>query len=199
MIIRYMLAVTSGTFMTLSLFYVMQTLIAMGPYGEVTERDRFELGFARVIEDKPVTPKPPTPVERLKEPVDRPPPVTLHDDFSDYVGVRLERPDNPNARPDYGIGSFLSDGPLVAIVRVQPTYPARAADRGLEGWVIVQFDVNSEGLVTNAFVVDSSNSIFNDAAVKAAIRFRYKARVVDGTPLATHGVQNKFTFEMDRG
>jgi TonB family protein len=34
-------------------------------------------------------------------------------------------------------------------VRVQPSYPAPAQARGIEGWVDVRFDVTTNGLVVN--------------------------------------------------
>ncbi|MBD3646303.1 MAG: energy transducer TonB, partial [Pseudomonadales bacterium] len=43
---------------------------------------------------------------------------------------------------------------------------------------------------------DSPNSIFDRAAVKAAEKFKYKPKVIDGEPVSTAGVQNKITFEL---
>ena len=34
------------------------------------------------------------------------------------------------------------------------------------------------------------------AALKAAVKFKYKPKVIDGNPVATAGVQNKITFEL---
>lgn len=89
----------------------------------------------------------------------------------------------------------INDGPLVAIVRVQPAYPAAAETRGLEGWVLVEFDVRADGGVANAFVVESSSQIFEKASLDAVYRFRFKPRVVDGVPQLTAGLQNLFRFE----
>ena len=93
----------------------------------------------------------------------------------------------------------MQDGSLVAIVRVEPTYPLRAEESSLEGYVTVRFDVNADGTVSNVTVVSSSHRIFEKAAIKAASKFRYKARVVDGIAQATYGLQNRFVFKMERG
>ena len=92
----------------------------------------------------------------------------------------------------------MSDGPLVALVRVEPTYPARPRAQGLEGFVIVQFDVLADGTVSNVSIVESSSRLFEAAAARAAMRFRFKPRVVDGVALTTSGIQNLFRFEMER-
>ncbi len=92
----------------------------------------------------------------------------------------------------------MLDGPLVAMVRVSPTYPARAEQMGLEGWVLVQFDVLADGTVSNVSIVDSSHSVFETSARRAAERFRFKAKVIDGVPIGTSGIQNLFTFQMEK-
>ena len=53
-----------------------------------------------------------------------------------------------------------------------------------------------DGRVADAFVVESSSRVFEKAALGAAYRFRYKPRVIDGTAVATRGIQNLFRFEM---
>jgi protein TonB len=80
---------------------------------------------------------------------------------------------------------------------VKPTYPPVAAARGLEGHVLVQFDVLSNGTVSNISVVESSHALFERAAIAAARSFRFKARVVDGVPLLSTGVQYQFRFELE--
>ena len=44
--------------------------------------------------------------------------------------------------------------------------------------------------------VDSPNTVFNNSAVKAAVKFKYKPKVIDGQPVATTGVQNRIIFEL---
>jgi protein TonB len=39
--------------------------------------------------------------------------------------------------------------------------------------------------------------VFDDASVKAAHKFKYKPRVIDGEPIEVPGVQNKFTYELE--
>ncbi|MEL0068857.1 MAG: energy transducer TonB, partial [Gammaproteobacteria bacterium] len=83
------------------------------------------------------------------------------------------------------------------IVKVQPIYPRRALQRGIEGYVIVEFTVTKNGSVANPKVVEAEPpNLFDKAAVDAAKKFKYKPRVIDGEPTEVMGVQNLITFTM---
>ena len=95
------------------------------------------------------------------------------------------------------IPGLVPDGPLVAMVRVRPVYPAAAAQRELSGYAVVQFDVLTDGTVANVAIVESSNRIFESSSIRAAQKMRFKPKVIDGVPQVSTGVQYRFTFEMD--
>ena len=198
MLIRYASACSSGTFMTLGLFYIMQTLIAMDPIDIAEPVAPVRLVFARLIEEKPVAPDEPPPMREKLTKIEETPPRLPRVLTGPRTGVKPPPPPEPPG-PDNTIGGWMQDGPLVAIVRVEPAYPARPQQAGLEGYVTVQFDVNPDGSVTNITVIESSNTMFEKAAIRAAAKFRYKARVVDGVAQATYGLQNRFVFKMERG
>jgi protein TonB len=117
-------------------------------------------------------------------------------DSGERIGVPHSStpPRNPGTQMS---NPFTNDGPLMVMVRVQPDYPLVAEQRGLEGCVVVRFDVTASGTVSNVAVVESSNAIFERAAIAAARNFRFKARVVDGVPLTSTGVQYQFRFELE--
>ncbi len=48
-----------------------------------------------------------------------------------------------------------------------------------------------------AIVTDSSNALFERYAIDAAYKFRYKPRVIDGDPVESRGMLNKFTFVLE--
>jgi len=72
---------------------------------------------------------------------------------------------------------------------VQPKYPRKALNRGLSGWVIVEFEVTELGTVENPRIVsncawkkktsiegecfDNTNTVFNKEGIKAALKFQY--------------------------
>ncbi|MDH5214613.1 MAG: energy transducer TonB, partial [Gammaproteobacteria bacterium] len=64
-------------------------------------------------------------------------------------------------------------------------------------YVIVSYDVLANGAVANVVVTESSHSVFDDAAIAAAYRFRYKPRIVDGVAIETHGLGNRFVFRIE--
>ena len=94
-------------------------------------------------------------------------------------------------------GGFSADGEYLPIVKVAPVYPRRALTRGIEGYVLLEFTVNSTGAVENPVVVEADPpGIFDRAAMQAALKFKYKPKVVNGEPIAVAGVRNRITFEL---
>ena len=198
MIARYVSAATSGAIITFSLFLSMEALISLQPGAESDPRDRMSLAFIKLATpDSPVQRREDTIRKKdLVEPIITPPRARSSTE-QETINLPRTAPLPPTEESRTTIGVF-TDGPLVALVRVQPTYPARALSQGLEGYVVVQFDVSTDGHVINVTVVDSSHKVFDGAAVKAARKFRFKPRIVNGTPLETLGIQNLFRFELDK-
>lgn len=83
------------------------------------------------------------------------------------------------------------------IVKVAPVYPPRAAARGLEGYVIVEYTINAEGSTENIIVAESSSTLFEDAAIQSAQKYKYRPRMVNGSPVAVDGVQTRIIFELE--
>ena len=86
--------------------------------------------------------------------------------------------------------------PLVAIA---PDYPTRAAQRGVEGWCLVSFTVDSLGNVIEETitVVDAEPvDIFNRSSMRAAARFKFQPRLVDGKGVEVANVEYLFRYEL---
>lgn len=83
------------------------------------------------------------------------------------------------------------------IVKIAPKYPLEAAEIGLEGYVIVEFTVNEEGSVEDPFIVESTDPVFEQAALDAVAKFKYKPRIINGKPVAVPGVRNRISFVVD--
>ncbi len=97
------------------------------------------------------------------------------------------------------IGLSSTDGEYLPIVKVAPMYPARAQSRGQEGWVLVQFTVTEAGGVRDPVVVEAEPpGVFDDAAKKAVLKFKYKPRVESGKPIAVPNVQHLITFKIEK-
>ena len=196
MITRYLSALTSGTLVTFAILYAMQGLIQLQP-GAASDHS----GGRPIILTKTTierSPPPPQPRTIRKEDLARnvPPPGRPRTGTGPTIPVSTQSIGPGPVTTTLGdLGE--PDGPLISIVRVQPTYPPPAAQRGLEGWVDVRFDVTPNGLTTNIEVLRSSDRIFEKAARKAAERFRFKAPVVGGVPQHATGIEYRFRFDME--
>ena len=213
MAIRLSLSVVVGVIVTLALFYLMQALIQSADSALSEGNIGNLVDFVRIKQDQQVTEKQRKP--KKPPPPDEPPPDVPPQDFNlsvDKSGFSMQNM-NVNVNIDVGGGGFgISDGEYLPIVKVQPQYPRRALSRGMTGWVIVEFTVTEKGTVINPVVIencgwiknvrnegdcfDNPNSVFDSAATKAAVKFKYKPKVIDGNPVETAGVLNKITFEL---
>lgn len=98
-----------------------------------------------------------------------------------------------------GIGLSASDGEYLPIVKVAPIYPNRAQSRGVTGYCTVEYTVTKLGTTRDIKPVDCSPpGYFERTSVKAATKFKYKPRVEDGEAIEVPGVQNRFTFNLDK-
>ena len=65
--------------------------------------------------------------------------------------------------------------------------------------MVVEFTIGTQGEVKNPRVVKSEPSgIFDQAALDAVKRFRFKARTIGGTPVEVSGIQNRIRFKLKK-
>jgi periplasmic protein TonB len=87
---------------------------------------------------------------------------------------------------------------VVPLLRVPPKYPARAASRHIEGWVKVEFTIQTDGSVDNAVVVGSEpEDTFDDAALTAISKWKFKEKIVNGVAVTQRAVQ-KLQFKLEQ-
>lgn len=136
---------------------------------------------------------------------EQPPPDMPEPEFDDPNVDNTINMSQPNANANLNIGGlagFGGDGDYLPIVRVQPQYPRNALQRGIEGYVIVEYTVTTNGSVRDPKVVEaftnsgSPTSIFNRAALASALRYKYRPRVIDGQPVEVPGVQIRISFNL---
>ncbi len=189
---------------TFALLFVMQLLIETGKASITDTVSGRLVDFVRVkreevTERKKVKPK--KPITPEQPPPDMPQPQMDSADMSgaDVVGIS-----SPSMSADLNIsGNFgfsVADGEYLPIVKVAPVYPRRAQERGIEGYVVLEFIVTKAGTVMNPVVIEADPpNIFDRAAIQAALKFKYKPRVVDGEPIDVPGVRNIIRFEIAEG
>ncbi len=129
------------------------------------------------------------------------PPINQSSSLSGQT-LAVSAPVNPDLGMDIGRGGLglgTGDGDYLPIVKVAPMYPRRALQRGMTGECLVRYTVTTSGTVRDVEVVADacSDSIFERPSVEAALRFKYKPRVIDGTAIEVLGVYNMFYFETD--
>jgi hypothetical protein len=109
----------------------------------------------------------------------------------------------------------ITDREHLLIVRVQPKYPPQAARDGVEGWVLVEFTVNTLGSVEDVSVINhcgwakSTSSegecdnnyarMFDREAKRALRKFKYQPKTREGEPVQRAGLQYRFDFTMADG
>jgi protein TonB len=179
-----------------ALLWLMQTLIASGPDAYTRAPPRIELGWIFVAPREVIIDDPP--IVKPQPPVSPPRPDFLQPDSDETVTIPVpppHRPQSPDSVPnDFG----QSNSPLVDVMYVKPVYPVDAAARGLEGFVTVRFDVTELGTVTNVQVLQSTHRVFEKAAREAALRSKFRPRVVDGVAMATTDIVRRYRFELEK-
>ena len=200
-IVRWAASMVMAALITLGLFYFMQALIATGegldePLTVVkivySTMPDVEL---EVIEEiyKPEL------IEEVTEIVEE---VERQVTISDGPDLNIDR---SQVQIDTGLelsnaSISATDGDYLPLVAIAPQYPTRAAQRGIQGWCLVSFTVDGLGNVVeeSIVVVDAEPpNIFDSSSERAAARFKFQPRVVDGQGVEVAGVQYLFRYELE--
>jgi protein TonB len=197
---RYAFSIVIGIAITLSLLFVMHLLIEHAEDAISKERTRYELDFVRVKRNESLNVDDYQP-EKPQKPPETPPEIPPQDmDSIDPNAPTINVPP-PTVSADVQLGGpggmNIAEGDYLPIVRVAPVYPARALSRGIEGYVDMSFTVTTTGTVKDPIVVFSTSSLFERAATRAVLKFKYKPRVVDGVPVEVPGVKTRISFQIE--
>ena len=77
----------------------------------------------------------------------------------------------------------LAVSQLTVVKQVTPQFPRRAANKELEGWAEVSFMVSPTGDVVDAKITNSSNELFDRAALSAISGWSFEPYMQDGRPV----------------
>jgi TonB family protein len=83
---------------------------------------------------------------------------------------------------------------IVPLVRQNPDYRVTALQRGVSGWVRLEFDITDNGAVENVRVVTSTNEVFDETSIAAVQRWRYVPKLENGLPVGRNGEQTVLKF-----
>jgi protein TonB len=190
--VRFLASLGAGVAVALALFLLMNYLIQGGANfqreaqtGSLVDFVRVERETTEQLKERQIPRRPPPPEEPPPPPqldvsdTNRPPPTRLNMAMPNIMGTLGE-----------GGGPFLggvgaqgnADGDVIPIFRIPPQYPREAAMKGWEGVVTVRFTITEDGSVEDPVVVESTNRVFNRDALRAILRWKFRARIVDGRP-----------------
>ena len=77
-------------------------------------------------------------------------------------------------------------------------YPRKALRKGQEGYVVIEFDIDTDGAVLDPYVIESEPAgVFERAAIKAVRKWLYQAPTYNGVSVKVNNVQVKVKFNLD--
>jgi protein TonB len=193
---KYAAGVGLSVLITISLFFVMVILISLGDSGMKEDKS---VKLADVVMPERQIDTFMTEVDKPEKPEEQPEDIAQPElDLQPLTGLDVSIA-KPKANFKAG-GSFF---------KVQPIYPRRAQERGTEGFSIVSFTITESGTVENAKAIEGycgdpegpaeemrTCTLFNSASARAALKLKYKPKIVDGKATSVEGVLHRFTFIM---
>lgn len=201
---RLLAAVVGGALTAFALFWIMQALVSVT--GEIKNPGKkLSVDFVRLKRDTtPEIKKREQPKRQMPEQPPPPPEMNLAKNMnpSDAVGAII---------PDLDTGLELEnatnlaaagggDREAVPLVRVDPDYPPRARQQGVEGYVVVRFTITPVGTVADVEVIDSKPPyIFDRSVIRAVRKWRYNPKIENGVPVTRPNQRTRLTFKLPKG
>ncbi len=185
---RYTVSALAGTAAAVFMLWLMQLLVTSPSQTLPTVDSRRLVDFVRLKREEKLQLKertpPPPPDKALPPPRPR---LDMRTD-SQPPSPQLSMDMNLDVPLNFGDGPWIgpqtvmqTDSSFVPLSRLPPQYPYKAAQRGIEGWVRVEFDVTETGSVEHVEVIESEPpGVFDRAAIRAVSRWRFKPRIVNG-------------------
>ena len=199
---RFPMALVGALLITMALFAFLHMLISRrGDIGEVTSVVKIE--FTRLRTESEIETRK---IEKAKqekvEQAPPPPQIALQKSSMDVgeggdIGA-IQTLVQQQTQSMANINSGGGDRDVVPLVRIDPDYPMQARQRGIEGWVVVEFTITTAGTVKDPTVVASEpGNVFDKAAINAVRKWKYNPKVQDGRPVERPGVKVRLDFEME--
>jgi protein TonB len=201
---RVPIALFGAVAISATVFAFLHLLISQrGEIAEVAEAVKIE--FTRLRQDTEVEKKKTEKAERVKAEQAPPPPQlalaktsldpNAASDAATAIATLVEA--QTQQMSNLG-GTGGADRDAVPLVRIEPDYPMQARQRGIEGWVVVEFTISTAGTVKDAEVVASEpGTVFDRSAIQAVRKWKYNPKIVDGKPVERPGVKIRLDFEME--
>ena len=87
---------------------------------------------------------------------------------------------------------------VTKIFDAAPTYPRNAIRLGREGYVLIEFDVDTDGSVLDPYVLESEpTGVFERSAIKAVRKWLFSPPVYKDVSVKVNDVRARVTFALD--
>ncbi len=202
MFLRQLLFAGPALLVTASLFILMTSILHHDDYQADDQSKILSADFLmpeRRIETMRQIEKPDKPEFKAEPQLQLPEVALLNNQISvsKIPSFKLPRME-ANVKINMSLPQPSGDSDYMPVLKVVPIYPQRATKRNQEGYVIVEFTVTRSGGVRDVKVIESKPKyVFDNAAIEAARKFKYKPRKVDGELVEVQGVRNEFTFRLE--
>ena len=205
---KYVAGVGFSALITFVLFSIMVILIALGDSGM---KDDTSVKLADIVMPEREIDTFMTEVDKPEKPEEQPEDIAQPElDLAPLTGIDVSM---AKPKPAFQAGgSFFRDGEYIPLFKVVPIYPRRALERGTMGYALVKFTITDTGSVENPEIVEGycsrqnpddpdaefrPCSMFNSATQRAALKLKYKPKIVDGKAVAVEGVLHSFKYVLD--
>ncbi|MCW8945301.1 MAG: energy transducer TonB [Sedimenticola sp.] len=197
--LRLFISLLGGAAVAFSLFWLMQWMLLQDASQRAVQNSRPVMEFVRLKRDPEIRLRnrvlPPEPPPPETPPPPRPEIVAMKTTNLKTLSpdMNFKVPDLPMALNGPYIGP-VNQGPpdrdFMPVSRVPPQYPYRAERKGTEGWVKVSFLITENGSVQDVVLIDAEpEGIFEQAAMRAVLKWRFKPRIQNGKPMAVRAEQ----------
>lgn len=190
--VRWILGLPFAAAVTVGLFVLMAGLIRSNDIVEVDPPRTVELDIlAKLPKEDP--PKPDGD-NRRQIPKDPPEPVL----YDPPPGKRPTHGPTPVAIEDGTRTPVNKNGiTFTGSIVTPPPYPQSCLSRGVEGVVIVEFDVTPEGSVVNPRIIQTPHACFNRTVLNAASKWKYAPAMDNGKPVMRRNVRESIAFKLE--
>ncbi|HIF9260912.1 TPA: energy transducer TonB [Photobacterium damselae] len=161
----------------------------------------------RVVSPKPEAPKPPPqimPSQSKPTSVSTLPVASISalglDTSISGIAVSAPKFGKIEGAANLGVGINVgSNQQAMPLYRVEPRYPARALKQGAEGYVVLQFTIDTQGRPSDISVVEAKpRRLFERDAMRALRKWKYQAKVIDGQAVEQPGQTVKLEFKINQ-
>ncbi len=200
-IVRLIIGVPIAIIVTFGLFMLMRTLISTDEIELEEAGEEFTFDINPQVEEINARTRD-TSIDDVQQVDPPPPPPQVERQRADLPSESLSTivgniPDFDTPELNSGSVSFnVSDRDAQPLVRIPPQYPPRAAERGLEGYCDMAFNVSPDGTPIDIQATYCTSSMFERASVRAVERWRYSQRIVDGVAQTRTGVVTRIEYEL---